>query len=58
MVWLVGAICMIVFGSVLGVIGLSLGMFVWAILGAILVLTGIFLLASYRSSGGWPQRRD
>jgi hypothetical protein len=36
---------------------LSLGMYGWAILGVILVLTGIFLLVSYRRSGGWPQTR-
>jgi hypothetical protein len=49
MVWIVGALCMILFGAGLGVIGLSLGAFVWAILGVILVLAGIFLLVSYRS---------
>ena len=46
MLWIVGAICMILFGGGIGVIGLSLGMLGYAILGGIMVLYGIFLLVS------------
>ena len=46
MLWMVGAICMILFGGGIGVIGLSLGMSGYAILGGIMVLYGIFLFVS------------
>jgi len=36
MVWIVGAVCMILFGGGIGVIGLSLGMLGYAILGGIM----------------------
>ena len=52
MVWIVGAICMIFFGAGLVAIGLSVSMFGYAIVGGILVLTGIFLLVSFRRSRG------
>ena len=48
MVWIVGAICMIFFGAGLVAIGLSVSMFGYAIVGGILVLTGMFLLVSFR----------
>jgi hypothetical protein len=38
MVWIVGAVCMILFGGGIGVIGLSLGMLGYAILGGIMAL--------------------
>jgi hypothetical protein len=46
MVWIVGAWCLILFGAGIGVIGLSLSMFGYAIVGGIMVLAGIFLLVS------------
>jgi hypothetical protein len=63
MVWLVGALCMLLIGAGLGAIGLFLNMLGYAIVGAIMVLTGIFLLVSFRSSarsradGSPPPRR-
>jgi hypothetical protein len=48
MVWIVGAVCMILFGATLGVIGLSFDMLGYAIVGGIMVLAGIFLLVSFR----------
>jgi hypothetical protein len=55
MVWIVGALCMLVLGATLGAIGLSLDVLGWAILGGIMVLAGIFLLVSFRR---WAPRRD
>jgi hypothetical protein len=55
MVWIVGALCMILFGATLGVIGLSLDVLFWAIVGGIMLLAGIFLLVSFRR---WAPRRD
>ena len=52
MVWLVGAICMIFFGAAAVAIGLYLPMLGYAIAGGILVVAGIFLLVSFRRSGG------
>ncbi len=52
MVWIIGAICMIVFGIALVAIGLSLPMLGYAIVGGILVLAGIFWLVSIRRSQG------
>jgi hypothetical protein len=52
MVWIIGAICMIVLGAGLVAIGLSLPMLGYAIVGGILVLAGIFLLVSIRRSRG------
>ena len=48
MVWIVGAVCMILFGATAGVIGLSFDMLGYAIVGGIMVLAGIFLLVSFR----------
>ena len=48
MVWIVGAVCMILFGATLGVVGFFLDMLAYAILGGILVLAGIFFLVSFR----------
>jgi len=48
MVWIVGALCLIVFGAGLGVIGLSLDMLGYAIVGGIMVLAGIWMLVSIR----------
>jgi hypothetical protein len=52
MVWIIGAVCMIVFGAALVAIGLSVTMLGYAIVGGILVLAGIFLLVSIRRSRG------
>jgi uncharacterized membrane protein HdeD (DUF308 family) len=51
MVWIVGAVCMIFFGIALVVIGVVVDILRYAI-GGILVLAGIFLLASIRRSRG------
>jgi hypothetical protein len=56
MVWIVGALCLLLFGAMFGVIGLSLDMLVWTIVGGIMVLAGIFLLVSFRRS--WTQDPD
>jgi hypothetical protein len=48
MVWIVGAVCLILFGAGIGVVGLSVGMLGYAILGGIMVLCGIFQLVSFR----------
>jgi hypothetical protein len=52
MVWIIGAICMILFGAGAVAIGLSLPMYEYAIVGGILVVAGILLLVSMRRSGG------
>ena len=52
MVWIIGAICMILFGAGAVAIGLFLPMLEYAIVGGILVLVGIFLLVSIRRSRG------
>ena len=58
MVWIVGAVCMILFGAGIGLIGLSLGMLGYAIVGGIMVLYGIFLLVSFRRNGRyWGAKR-
>jgi len=48
MIWAVGALCLILFGAGIGVIGLSLGMLGYAIVGGIMVLAGIWMLVSLR----------
>jgi hypothetical protein len=50
MVWIIGAVCLILFGAGIVAIGLSLGMLGYAIVGGIMVLAGIFLLVSFRRS--------
>jgi hypothetical protein len=58
MVWIVGALCLIVFGAGLGVIGLSLDMLGYAIVGGIMVLAGIWMLVSIRrQSRYWTVNR-
>jgi hypothetical protein len=58
MVWIVGALCLIIFGAGIGVIGLSLNMLGYAIVGGIMVLAGIFLLVSIRrNSRYWGAKR-
>ena len=52
MIWYIGAICMILFGATGVAIGLYLPMYAYAIVGAILVLGGIFWLVSFRRSEG------
>ena len=52
MVWLIGAICMILFGAAGVVLGLYLPELAYAIVGGILVVVGIFLLVSFRRSQG------
>jgi hypothetical protein len=48
MVWIIGAVCMIFFGAALVAIGLSVGMWGYAIAGVVLALAGILLLWSMR----------
>jgi hypothetical protein len=48
MIWIIGAVCMIFFGAALVAIGLSVGMWGYAIAGVVLALAGIFLLWSMR----------
>jgi hypothetical protein len=48
MVWLVLALCLILFGAGIGVIGLSLDMSGYAIVGGVMVLAGIWMLVSLR----------
>ena len=48
MVWIVGACCLILFGAGIGVIGVTLDMLGYAIVGGIMALAGIFLLVSFR----------
>ena len=52
MIWIVGAICMILFGAAGVAIGLYLPMFAYAIVGGILVVAGVLLLVTFRRSGG------
>ena len=52
MVWIVGAVSMIFFGIAFVVIGLVVDMPGYSIVGGIVVLAGIFLLASMRRSRG------
>ena len=51
MVWIVGALCLIFFGAGIGLIGLSLGMLGYAIVGGFMALAGLFLLVSFRRQG-------
>jgi len=48
MVWIVLALCLILFGAGIGVIGLSVSMPGYAIVGGIMVLAGIWMLVSLR----------
>jgi hypothetical protein len=48
MVWLVLALCLILFGAGIAVIGLSLDMLGYAIVGGVMVLGGIWMLVSLR----------
>ena len=48
MVWLVLAVCLILFGAGIGFIGLSLNMPGYAIVGGVMVLAGIWMLVSLR----------
>ena len=58
MVWIVGALCLILFGAGTGVIGLSLDMLGYAIVGGIMVLAGIWMLVSLRRHGRyWGENR-
>lgn len=50
MVWIIGAVSMILFGGTLVAIGLALGTFAWTIIGGITVVGGLFLLFSFRRS--------
>ena len=55
MVWIIGAVSMVFFGIALVVIGLAVDMLGYSIVGGIVVLAGIFLLASmWRSRGNRP----
>jgi hypothetical protein len=52
MVWIVGAASMIFFGIALVAIGLVVKMLGYAIMGGIVVMTGIFILVSMKRSRG------
>ncbi len=57
--WIAGALLMILFGAMLGYIGLALDdMLAWAIVGGILVLVGIFLLVWFWRSATTMIVRD
>jgi len=57
MVWIVGALCLIFFGAGIGVIGLSLDMLGYAIVGGIMALAGVWMLVSLRRhSRYWTER--
>ena len=59
MVWLVLALCLILFGAGIGVIGLSLDMSGYAIVGGVMVLAGIWMLVSLRRhSRYWKTNRS
>ena len=47
MVWIIGAVSMILFGGTLVAIGLALGTSGWTIIGGITVVGGLFLLFSF-----------
>jgi hypothetical protein len=58
MLWIVWALCLILFGAGISVIGLSLDMLGYAIGGGIMVLAGIILLVSIRRQGRyWGAKR-
>jgi hypothetical protein len=58
MLWIVGALCLILFGAGIGVIGLSLDMLGYAVVGGIMVLAGIIMLVSFRRHGRyWGAKR-
>ena len=58
MLWIVGALCLILFGAGIGVIGLSLAMLGYAIIGGVMVLAGIWMLVSLRRhSRYWQANR-
>ena len=48
MVWIVLALCLILFGGGIGVIGFTLSMLGYAIVGGFMVLAGIWMLVSLR----------
>lgn len=48
MVWIVGALGLILAGAGLGVIGWSLDMLGYAVVGGIMVLAGLWMLVSIR----------
>ena len=52
MVWIIGAICMIFFGTTLLVIGFSVDTLSYAIVGGVMAVAGKFLLRSMRRSRG------
>jgi hypothetical protein len=59
MLWIVGALCMILLGAGIGVIGLTLNMLGYAIVGGIMVLAGVILLVSMRRHGRyWGNKPD
>ena len=51
MVWIVSALCLMLFGVGIGLIGLSLDILGYAIVTGIVVLAGIFFLVSFRRQG-------
>ena len=58
MVWIVGALCLILFGAGIGVIGMVLDTLGYAIVGGIMVLAGLFSLVSIRRHGRyWGAKR-
>ena len=58
MVWIVGALCLLLFGTEIGLIALSLDALGYAIVAGIMVLAGIFFLVSFRRQGRyWGAKR-
>ena len=58
MLWIVGALCLILFGAGIGVIGMVLDTLGYAIVGGIMVLAGLFSLVSIRRHGRyWGAKR-
>jgi hypothetical protein len=58
MLWIVGALCLILFGAGIGVIGMVLDTLGYAIVGGTMVLAGLFSLVSIRRHGRyWGAKR-
>lgn len=58
MVWIVGALGLILAGAGLGVIGWSLDMLGYAVVGGIMVLAGLWMLVSIRRHSRYRKVAD
>jgi hypothetical protein len=58
MVWIVGALGLILAGAGLGVIGWSLDMLGYAVVGGIMVLAGLWMLVSIRRHSRYWKTAD